>query len=670
MPGWQALGDDPQAPARILSRSHGPLRHVWRVGRAFLGIGQSHETTELAPALPAWGWLPALSLTSALALALVALGLSAGEYSGPSKSVVFCGGSFLLFVPLCARIAWPPVSRFERIGLLIVAVSGLYLIKLLSSPLGFTAFDEFLHWRTGDDILVQQRLFTPNALLPISPLYPALEIAATAITNVTGLPLFPAALLLLAISRLIFICALFLFFEAVTGSSRISAIACVVYMGNSSFPIFHGAFSYESLAVVFLILAFLATVCSKADTPVGDRRAMALATPFLLVLAATHHLTAYIAASLLALLTIIVFLRRGVSRRRIAPVALTAVVMLSAWVWPTLMGNPVGEYLLPSLAEGLLDIVRLLTTWMPIRMPFVGTDGSTSPLWQRLTMLSAFVLVCLGLAMGFFRALDRAGAKVVWKRGRMPISVRWSNDWLVLLVLLTLVFPITILLRLTESAWELGNRLGPFVYFGVAPVVALALAGAWQACSVSLWRGVTAGAALGTMIVGGLFLAWGGPIELPQRYRVVADALSVESMGIDAARWTRLWLGPEHRFVADRINRNLLAVYGRQQLVTSLQVQVDTSHLLFAATLGPEELNTLKVGDIDYLLVDMRLTQGLPRYGVYFERGEDLQGYELPPDPQALTKFNHIARVSRHFDNGTIIIYGVAPFAGYLRNER
>jgi hypothetical protein len=670
MPGWQALGDDPQAPARILSRSHGPLRHVWRVGRAFLGIGQSHEATELAPARAAWGWLPALSLNSAFALALIALGLSAGEHAGPSKSLLFCGGAFLLFVPLCARIAWPSVSRFERIGLLIVAVSGLYMIKLLDSPRGFTGYDEFLHWRTADDVLVQQALFTPNALLPISPLYPALEIAATAIANVTGLPLFPAALLLLAISRLIFVCALFLFFESVTGSARISAIACVVYMGNSSFPLFHSAFSYESLAVVFLILTFLATVCTKTDTPAGDRRAMVLATPFLLVLAATHHLTAYIAASLLAVLTIIVFLRRDASQRRMAPIGLTAVMMLSAWVWPTLMGNPVAEYLLPSLAEGLGDIVWLFKTWMPIRMPFVGTDGSTSPLWQRATMLSAFALVCLALAMGFFRALDRADAKVAWRRGRMPISVRWSNDWLVLLVLLTLVFPITVLCRLTESAWEFGNRLGPYAYFGVAPVAAFAIAGAWQARSVSVWRGVTAGGALGVVLIGGLFLAWGGPIELPRRYRVGADSLSVESMGIDAARWTRLWLGPEHRFVSDRINRLLLAVYGRQQLVTSQQEPVDTSHLLFATTLGPEELNTLKVTDIDYLLVDMRLTEALPRLGVYFERGEDLERYELPPDPQALTKFNHIARVSRPFDNGAIIIYGVAPFARYLRNER
>lgn len=666
MAASQALRDDLPASGRIRTE----LRHFLRLGRTFLGVGASPEITELASAQPGWGWLPALSLASALALALIALGLSPRRHAGPSNEALFCAGAFLLFLPLCMRIAWPRVSRFERIGLLLVAVGALYAIKLLSSPLGFTGFDEFLHWRTAEDILVRQRLFTANALLPISPLYPALEIAATAIANVTGLPLFPSALLLLATSRLIFICTLFLFFEAVTGSSRVSAIACVVYMGNSSFPIFHSAFSYESLAVVFLILAFLAAVSAKADSVDSDRRAVILAMPFLLVLAATHHLTAFIAASLLALLTIIAFLRRGAPQRRMLPMILIVVAATSAWAWPALMGNPVGEYLLPSLQHGLEDIVQLLKTWTPVRKPFVSTDGSTTPLWQRATMLAALALVCLGLAMGFFRALDRADAKIVRTRGRMRISARWSNDWLMLLVLLTLIFPLTILLRLTESAWELGNRLGPYAYFGVAPVVAFAVAGAWQGRSAGPWRAMTAGAALGVVLVGGLFTAWGGPIELPRRYRVVADAQSVEPMGVDAARWTKVWLGPEHRFVSDRINRLLLAVYGRQQVVTSLQEQVDTSRLLFAATLGPEELHTLKTADIDYLLVDMRLTQALPRLGVYFERGEDLQRYELPPEPQALTKFNAIARVSRPFDNGAIIIYDVAPFARYLRNER
>jgi hypothetical protein len=609
-----------------------------------------------------------LSLNCALALVLIALGLSAGGYAGPPKTALFCAGTFLLFFPLAARIVWPLVSRFEQIGLLLLAGCALFTIKFVGSPVGFTGFDEFLHWATADDILLRQRLFTPNALLPISPLYPALEIAATAVVNVTGLPLFASALLLLGVSRVIFICALFLFFETVTASSRLAAIACFIYMGNSSFPIFHTSFSYESLAIVFLILALLVIACAKPHGAERGDRAVMLAAPFLLVLAVTHHITVFIAVLLLALLTAVAFLNRGAPQRRMAPLALAGMAAISAWGWLMLMGNPVTEYLLPSLQAGLADVVQLLKTLTPVRKPFVSTDGSVSPLWQRATMLCSLALICLGLAMGFFRALGLAGARIVRTRGGMPIGAAWENDWLVMLVLLTAAFPITLAFRLTESAWELGNRLGPYLYFGIAPVVAIAVAGAWQGRSASPWRAATVGAALTIMLTGGLFTAWGGPIELPRHYKVVADALSVEQMGIDAGRWTRVWLGPNKRFAADRINRLLLVTYGRQQVVTTLQDQIDTSRLLFTGKLGPEERHALKTADIDYLLVDMRLTQALPRLGVYFERGEDPRLNAEPPEPRALLKFNQMALVSRPFDNGTIIIYAVAPLVRYLRD--
>lgn len=670
MLGSRGISSSLEGDTRALARRRRCHWDMLRPVQAFLGIGQPQTAYEALLVQPSWGWLPALSLSTALALALIAFSMSAGDGVGLPKTALFGAGAALVFFPLATRIVWSPVSRFEQIGLLLLAAGALYTIKFLSSPLGFTGFDEFLHWATADDILVRQRLFTPNALLPISPLYPGLEIVTTAVANVTGLPLFASALILLAISRVIFMCALFLFFEAATKSLRIAAIACVVYMGNASFPIFHISFSYESLAVVFLILAFLAALLAKVETADRGGRGLILAAPFLLALAITHHLTAFIAAALLAFLMLIVFLSRPAPKRGVVALAVTLTAVLSAWGWLLLMGNPITEYLAPNLMSGLADVIHLLKTWTPARKPFVSTDGVTSPLWQRATMLFALGLICVGLAMGFFRIVSLAGVKVVWTHRPIPISVRWTNDWLVMLVLITLAFPITLAFRLTESAWEIGNRLGPYLYFGIAPVVAAAVAGSWLGRSANPWRGFAVGAALTITLVGGVLTAWGGPIELPRRYKVVADALSIEPMGIEAATWTKKWLGPDHRFVSDRINRLLLATYGRQQVVTMLQDEVDTSGLLFAERLGPEELNALKVTDVDYLLVDMRMTQALPRLGIYFERGEDPRIHEAPPEADTLLKFNQAAQVSRPFDNGYIIIYEVAPLVRKLRDEQ
>jgi len=639
---------------------------VTRLTRSFLGLGQSIEST--GRARTSWGCIPILSLTSALALALIAITLSPVDHVGSWQTALFCAGVILLFFPLATRIVWPSVSRFEQIGLLLVAIAGLYGIKLLTSPFGFAGFDEFLHWATAEDILIRHRLFGPNTLLPISPLYPGLEIVATAVVNITGLPLFASAFLLLAVSRFVFIGALFLFFETVTRSSRLAAIACIVYMGNASFPLFHISFSYESLAVVFAVLVFLAA--SRIHVGDGDQaqRSILLATPFIAALAVTHHLTAYIATAMLALITVIAFAGRAPRRVCVALAILTAMSAFFAWSWMQIVGNPIGEYLGPSLGGALSDFTHLLTTWSLARKPFVSTDGSVSPLWQRATMLSALLLICLGLAMGFFRALHRAGATLERVAGRIPFALRWRNDWLVFFVVLACAFPLTVIFRLSASAWEIGNRLGPHVHLGVAPLVAIAIAGAWQGRSTSAWRAMAVGAAITVTLAGGVFTAWGGPVELPRRYRVIADQLSVEPMGIEAAQWTKTWLGPDRRFVADRINRILLTTYGEQQVVTQLNDEIDTSWLLFGEKLGSDEMDALKEASVDYLLIDMRLTQALPRLGVYFETGEDERLHETPPDARNLQKFNRVPHVSRPYDNGYIVLYDVASLVKRLRD--
>lgn len=666
----------PDLPCQALTTgrtSPGP-RHLGiipRLARTLLGFGEPRRRLDRTAARPRWGWLPVLSLSAALALLMIELALSGRGPAGKDGATwLFCGGVFLLIFPIAARIAWPAVSRFERAGLLLLVTVALYLIKIIANPAGLSGFDEFLHWVTADDILSRRQLFTPNALLPVSPLYPALEIATTAVANVTGMSLLASALVFIGLARVIFICALFMFFQAITASSRLAALACLIYMGNSSFLIFHASFAYESLAIAFIGLLFLATV--RAEFDAADRRIYlaVLAVPFLLALATTHHATALIGAMLLMLLAALILFNRRTPGYRLAIIGLVLTAMLSPWGWSKLMGDPVSEYLASDLQRGLDDLHRMIVTLTPIRTPFVGKDGSTVPAWQWMAMLGGLVLICLGLTAGFIRTLTLAGMRFSRRGGRVRMSFKWTSNWLVLLAILSIMFPLTQVLRLTEAAWELGNRLGPFLYLGVAPVVAVALASLWQGRSARPARAIAVGAALTLVVSGGVFASWGGPIELPRRYKVVADALSIEPMGIGAAQWTERWLGTGHRFAADRVNRLLLAAHGRQQVVTTLHDQVDTSGVLFAVSLSAEEYNALKRSDVDYLLVDMRLTEALPRVGVYFERGEDSQIHAEPPAPAALLKFNRMRQVSRPFDNGYIIIYDVTALVRGLRYAR
>jgi len=657
------------ADTRVLTRKY---RWTWAwcaelvawVG-ILLGIGERFRRFELSHGNPEWGGLPGISLIASFGLLLIALAHGSDQESWPSGTALFCAGLVLILLPIAVRIAWPSVSRFERIGLLLIAALSLCLINVLSAPLGFSGFDEFLHWITADDIMRHNALFTPNQMLPISPLYPALEIITTALSNLTNLSIFASGTILILISRMVFIGALFLFFEAITSSSRLAAVACFIYMGNASMPLFHASFAYEGLAIVFMILAFLGVTRAESDAANRWMYVLVLTGPFLAAMAVSHHTTAFIGASLLLVLTCLTLLSRSTLKRRLAVMAVLATAIATSWGWLKLMGNPVTEYIGPSLEQGVGDLLAMITSMMPVRKPFLATDGATAPIWQRLVMMCAIALTCLGLALGFFRAFSLAGLRMAHDRG-LPF-LRWTSNWILLLTLLTLAFPITLAFRFTDSAWELGNRLGPFIYIGIGLVIACFVAGPWLGRSSQPWRAVSAGAVMAILVIGSIFIAWGGPIDFPRRYKVIADSLSIEPMGIGAAEWTLQWLGSDHRFVADRVNRTLLATYGRQEIVTTLNDQIDTSSALFSQHLGPQEIHALKSAHVDFLFVDMRMTQALPRMGVYFERGEDWTIHAAPPEPAALLKFNRIAQVGRTFDNGYIVIFDVRKF---LRRER
>ncbi|HJZ47907.1 MAG TPA: hypothetical protein VKE41_12100, partial [Roseiflexaceae bacterium] len=137
-----------------------------------------------------WGWLPALSLLSAFALVLIALANNGARVGAAWSDVLFWAGLLLLLVPAAARLVAPEAERPERIGIITLLGMGLYLVKVLHSPLSFTFSDELQHWRTAGDIIEGGYLFAENPLLPVSSLYPGLESITVALVDLSGLSLF------------------------------------------------------------------------------------------------------------------------------------------------------------------------------------------------------------------------------------------------------------------------------------------------------------------------------------------------------------------------------------------------------------------------------------------------------------------------------------------------
>jgi hypothetical protein len=572
----------------------------------------------------------------------------------------------LLFFPAVVRLALPGVSRSERFANVMIVTLGLFMLRVIRAPQYLIGHDEYLHWVTAQNIVENHHLFTPNILFPIGPFFPGLEIVVTAVAELSGLSIFVSAMLVLALARMLFIGALLLIYESITGSARAAALGSIFYMGCSTFVFFDTNFSYESMGLPLLMLALLLYI---RVTDVAEYSPAPLFLAFLVTLLAlsmTHHVTAYAFAAILLAILGLEAVSRGLKDVgwRLGLATLGAVVIPVAWSWA--MGNPGGAYLGPVFENGAREVVQLLHFSPTGRKLFTADDGTVTPAWERLTTLGSVALVCSGLTLGFFRSLSWAGVPIA--RGSIPKTwpsfVGWSNSRLALLTLLTLGYPLSMLFRLTRSGWEIGNRIGPHAFLGVGVVLGIAVTTLLQSESRSVLRAAAIGIAATVILIGGIISSEGPRILVPARYQVSADAASIEPMGVDAALWTKEWLGAGRRFAADRVNRLLLSGFGRQLVSTTLQHGYDAGQILVADQFGPTESNVMKKLGLDYLFVDLRLTTGLPVVGAYFDGGAADRMSAAPPTPKALLKFNSISTVSRVFDNGYTTIYDVRALNG------
>lgn len=651
-------------PARLTAATGtSPLQTGVQFVSAVIGP-DLHGGSSDAPTRPvSCEWIATLCVTAAVALLLVVAGHAAGRRAYDVAPLLFWSGVVLLVIPISLRIGWPGVARGERLFLLFLLAEALLYYKTVYSPTSFIGHDEFLHWVAADDLLTARRLFLSNPLLPIGPAYPALEILTTAIIDLTGLPLFAAGTLLLVILRGTFVVGLFLFYEKLSGSPRTSAVACLVYMGCTTFAVFEAMFSYESLGIVLCVLALAVEAASRDLDGRPRLRALGLIALLLAGLAVTHHLSAAFAAIYFGALAGFEALRRSPMRieARLAMGATAILAIALPLLWVEAHGNLLRGYLGPVIEGGFRSLLAKIMGAPTLRSEHLGHPAQ--PFGMRLTTMVAILLLASGLATGFFRSLATtapSSAPAGWRPIQDILARRWRDGRIVLLSLLAFGFPISVAFRLTSTGWEIGNRMGTFVFIAVGLVVAVGIVHFWQRREPRGWRLIGPAIALSAIVMGGVTSSALYPIRGP--YKVAADQQSIEPMGIETARWTKQWLAPGNRFTSDRINRLLLASYGRQDARAKIIEGVDAARLFETETLGPDDFWALARSDIDFLLVDLRLCTAPPVLGFYFEPWQAQQGKPLSSDQ--LLKFNDIKGVTRIYDNGWIVIYDVRGLHG------
>ena len=592
-----------------------------------------------------WGWFPVLSLTAVAGVLLVALANRAGQSGEWWADLAFYGGLLLLVLPIAVRLVLPTAEGTERVSLVALLALGLYLCKVVHDPLHVGSYDEFLHWRTAQDIMTTGTLFTPNALLNVSPLYPGLELVSTALANVAGIPVFSAGIITLAAARLVFLLSLFFFFAMVSGSTRIAGIASLIYMTNPNFLYFDSQFAYESLALPLAALVLYALARRGHSGHARWAGLTIIAAMTLASLVVTHHVTSAALAAFLVLWALTSFVLRRRDRSKPGRMAVLLIVMIAGWV--LLVASVTIDYLGPVFTSTTGELVHLIAGDLDTRSLFTTPSGVVAPLWERLVGSGSAFLVLLLLPLGLF---------VVWTRYR-------ANPAIVALAIATLLYPVTLAAHLTPLAAQVASRAPEFLYIAVGLVIALAVVRLSFRGRLGALQGVGVALAVAVLFLGGVIVSLPAWARLAGPYLVAADGRSVETEGIAAAEWSRDVLGPNNVMVADRVNTLLMATYGDQNMVTTYETRLPIRQLYLGANDRGQRLIVAQA-EIHYLVVDRRLSTAPPTIGYYFDKGEKrtFGTVASPLDPQTLAQWDSKTDVSRVFDSGDIQLYDVSAF--------
>lgn len=592
-----------------------------------------------------WGYLPELSLIGAIGLLLVALGYTGSRASAGWAEPLFWLGLVVIFTPIIARLfVLRTPDRRERLGLLLVLELLLYFASVLQYPLAFAQFDEFAHWRTAMDIAASGHLFRDNPLLPISPLYPGLEIATNTVSSLTGLSIFLSGRIVVGAAHVLLVLALYLFMERVTSSPHLAGIATALYMTNPHYVFFDAQYSYESVALPLAIFVlFAAARAIHRDESLRMRLGfMVTAIVGVWTVVVTHHLTSYALMGVLLLWMLASLLR---SRRTWDSFSLGSYVLLglaSVGLWLIYTRLRALGYLAPVIAGAILQLQMILAGEAATRQLFHDYSGTVTPLWQRLMATGSVGLILVGIVPGL---------SWIW-RHRVNAATLALAAW-------ALAYIPSQALRLSQAGIEVADRATEFVFLGIALVLAIGITQfhlPFQRRSLVL-AVLTIAASI--LFIGGVVAGSGPDWErFPGPYLVSADSRSITQEGISAAQWADSSLGPGNRVATDRVDTMLMLTYGNQRVVTSLDDHLDPSPIFTSATFDSEDLAIVQSAHLHYLVVDLRMSTGLPRRGFYFSEDEpNAFNYDAPMSLEALTKFDHMSDVNRIFDSGDLVIY-------------
>lgn len=577
-------------------------------------------------------------LVMALGLLLLAFANNASVHGGGGYWL-FWGGILAIIVPAIYRLVGARVVRGERVTILVMESTFLYLAKVVREPTSFSFSDEFAHWRDAENALRLGHLFSFNPLIPTVAEYPGLTDVTVGLCRLTGLSVFISGTIIIGVARLVLCLALFFVLERLAGS-RVASVGSLIYFTDPNFLYWSAQFAYESLAVPLLFFVIWLVLCTGDD----NRRTAWLIACLggISALIITHHVASYALAIILWAWTLI----GSLSHRRTGcyvPLGLTIYATVGAAAWLAFVAPITIHYLGPVFGRTISGALALFLHHSPTRQLFAA-NGKVAPSWEQGIAVVAVGMLVIALPFGIL-AIRR-------QPNRRPL--------LFTLILGCLLYLALLPLRLTAGGQETANRSSEYVFLSLGLVdatVVVKLAG----FRMSGLRQGLASALLTVVFLGGVAVSWAFYERLQPDFSISGEPTQPIPAATALAWWMEKNVGAGHRIGADLVDDLPLGSYGEQSPVFSIAGEQGDPHIwqvFFPTAVNIIVRNEINADHLQYLITDDRLIEGPQPTSGYFDPGE-------PPLPNeklsmsSLSKFDGLSRFSRLYDSGSIVLYQV-----------
>jgi hypothetical protein len=583
------------------------------------------------------GHLPAIALASGVGLLLCALANALARATDGYPMLLYWTGVLLIALPAFYRLTSREATLGERLTLVFLLGLSLYGVKLFRDAPLFTFSDEFPHAFNANQITASHHLFHANSILKVTPYYPGLEGATSALTRITGISSYAAGAFVVGFARLTLVGALFLLFRRVSGSARTAGLAAAIYTCSFNFLFWVAQYSYESLALPLLLVIMMALAEREAK---GREALRAWTVPIVLAMAAvlvTHHLTSYALIAFFAAIAVAYwYVKRSWSPPNPWRFAVLAAVLALAWL--LIVATSTIGYLSPVLSGAIKSIVHTVSGESPPRELFGKADSAVgdTPLVARALAVLAIAILVAGLPFGL---------REVWRRHR-------RQPFALVFLVSAVAFFATLVLRLAPPAWETGNRLSEFLFVGLAFVLAYAgfeLLRRWPKRQ-RLVRGLLAGG-ISLALIGNAISGWPWDSQLARPLKISASGQTVVSPPLAMAEWADRNV-TRGRFAAPTADANLLLVPGDKTVLAG--PHPDVVDILEDPDLAGWQLPLLRDHKLRYVVSDLRPAAADGLRGYYFSTTGSDEG-RLPTG--VTVKFNRIPGVARVYANGPITVF-------------